>query len=216
MDDDQSLQARFLACPADLAAVDRLFKDLHARYFSRLVRFIAHASSALRGLPDVCEELALESFVKLWKYRASYRGDCALFTYLCQIATNLVLSYLRAQRGKPELPLEPASDDDATAPSLADRASRDDWLAHGDAQQCGIDERRVAACVQQRLREHEARHPEHVAVLRMQYFAELKGPEIARAIGRTEGATREFLRQARIIARKALSDCWALVNGGAP
>lgn len=213
MDEDESLKMRFLDCRDDPAAVESLFKDLHGRYFARLVRFLQGASRSLHGRADVCEELALDSFVKLWKYRASYRGDCALFTYLCQIAMNLVLSYLGAQNRSPEVPLEPEGE--AVEPSPADRESRDDWVARGDEQQRSIDERRIADCVQRRLEEYEDRYPQHVAALRMQYYAELKGPDIARAIGRTEGATREFLRQARIIARKILGDCWKLM-GGAP
>lgn len=213
MDDDERLKMRFLGCRDDTAAVESLFKDLHGRYFARLVRFVEGASRSLRGRADVCEELALDSFVKLWKYRASYRGDCALFTYLCQIAMNLVLSHLGAQNRSPEVPLEPA--DEAAEASPADRESHDDWMARGDEQQRSIDERRIADCVLRRLHECEDRYPQHVAVLRMQYYAELKGPDIARAIGRTEGATREFLRQSRIIARSILGDCWKLL-GGAP
>jgi RNA polymerase sigma factor (sigma-70 family) len=192
-------------------AVERLFKDLHGRYFARLIRFVQGASASLRGRAAVCEELALDSFVKLWKYRASYRGDCALYTFLCQIAMNLVLSHLRAEKRSPEVPLEP--EDDVTELSPADREARADWLAWGDEQQRAIDERRIADCVRKRLQALEDSHAEHVAALRMQYEAGLKGPDIARAIGRTEGATREFLRQARIVARRIMGECWSLLTG---
>lgn len=214
MDDDEALKTRFLTCPDDSAAVERLFKDLHGRYFARLVRFVENASRSLRGRAAVCEGLAVDSFVKLWKYRASYRGDCALYTYLCQIATNVVLSHLRAESRSPEVPLEP--EDDSTELSPADREARDDWLACGDEQQRSIDERRIAECVRKRLQSLEDSHPEHVAVLRMQYEAGLKGPDIARAIGRSEGATREFLRQARILARRIMGECWKLLGGALP
>lgn len=214
MDDDEDLKTRFLNCPDDPVAVERLFKDLHARYFARLVRFVQGASGSLRGRDAVCEGLALDSFVKLWKYRASYRGDCALYTYLCQIATNVVFSHLRAESRSPEVPLQ--LEDDSVEPSPADREARDDWLACGDEQQRSIDERRIAECVRKRLQALEGSHPEHVAALRMQYEAGLKGPEIARAIGRTEGATREFLRQARILARRVMGECWKLLGGAMP
>ena len=214
MDDDGDLKARFLDHPDDAAAVERLFKDLHDRYFARLIRFVQGASGSLRGRGDVCEELALDSFVKLWKYRASYRGDCALYTYLCQIAVNVVLSHLRAEGRIPQVPLE--QDDDATARSPADHEAREDWLTCGDEQQRSIDERRIADCVRKRLQALERSHPEHVAVLRMQYEAGLKGPDIARAIGRSEGATREFLRQARILARRVMGECWKLLSGALP
>lgn len=214
MDDDEDLKARFLACTDDPAAVERLFKDLHARYFARLARFVERASASLRGRAAVCEDLALDSFVKLWKYRASYRGDCALYTYLCQIATNLVLSHLRAEGRSPEVPLQP--DDDSIELSPADREAREDWLAGGDEQQRNLDERLIAECVRKRLQALEGSHPEHVAALRMQYEAGLKGPDIARAIGRSEGATREFLRQARIIARRVMGECWKLLRGALP
>lgn len=214
MDDDEDLKSRLLACPDDPAAVERLFKDLHARYFARLVRSIEGASGSMRGRTAVCEGIALDAFVKLWRYRASYRGDCAVYTYLYRIAMNLVLTHVREESRKPEVPLEPEDDSAETPP--ADREARDDWLACGDEQQRSIDERRVAECVRKRLQALEGSHPEHVVALRMQYEAGLKGPDIARAIGRTEGATREFLRQARIIARRIMGECWKLLGGALP
>lgn len=213
-DEDERLKAWFLSGPTEPAAVNALFKALHQRYFDRLTGAVAQASAALRDRPDVCQEIAVESFVRLWKYRASYRGDSALYTYLCRIALNEVSDFFRKQNRSPEVADE-ADDDtgESTAVSLADAAAHVEWRTLGDAGGRDIDERRVSDCVQTRLAQLERKHPEKVAVIRMQYHAGLKGPDIAAAIGRTHGATREFLSQARELVRKALADCWKLQRG---
>jgi RNA polymerase sigma-70 factor (ECF subfamily) len=64
---------------------------VHAMYEPRVFRFL------LLSLRD--RELALEmtqdTFLQAWRSRASFRGDCAIATWLMRIAVNLVRNHTR-------------------------------------------------------------------------------------------------------------------------
>src|ERR1700751_914484 len=73
------------------------FDDLQsvvAAYEQRIFRFLL---VSLRDR-DVAQSLTQDTFLRAWSYRASFRGDCAVFTWLIRIAVNLVRDHTRTNR----------------------------------------------------------------------------------------------------------------------
>ncbi len=73
------------------------FDDLEsvvATYEQRIFRFLL---VSLRDR-DVAQSLTQDTFLRAWASRASFRGDCAIFTWLMRIAVNLVRDHTRTNR----------------------------------------------------------------------------------------------------------------------
>jgi len=65
-----------------------------ATYEQRIFRF--HLVSVRDR--DVAQSLTQDTFMRAWNARASFRGDCALSTWLMRIALNLVRDHTRTDR----------------------------------------------------------------------------------------------------------------------
>ena len=86
--EDRKLVRRLLA--GDEQAFDRFFED----NFSRLYRF---ALARLSGDSEVASELAQAALSKALRKIQSYRGEAALFTWLCAICRNETSDWLAKQ-----------------------------------------------------------------------------------------------------------------------
>ncbi|MEM8962812.1 MAG: sigma-70 family RNA polymerase sigma factor [Acidobacteriota bacterium] len=87
--------------PADIELIESsrhgdadAFAQLVDRYKDRLVNYLTR----LVGDPERAEDLAQETFVRLWRQLEHYRDEGVLAAYLYRIATNLVRSEARRQR----------------------------------------------------------------------------------------------------------------------
>jgi RNA polymerase sigma-70 factor (ECF subfamily) len=65
-----------------------------ATYEQRIFRF--HLVSVRDR--DVAQSLTQDTFMRAWNARASFRGDCAVSTWLMRIALNLVRDHTRTDR----------------------------------------------------------------------------------------------------------------------
>ena len=65
-----------------------------ATYEQRIFRF--HLVSVRDR--DVAQSLTQDTFLRAWNARASFRGDCAVSTWLMRIALNLLRDHTRTQR----------------------------------------------------------------------------------------------------------------------
>ena len=75
-------------------------------YFARLYRFVA-----LRvDQREACEDVVQEAMIKAMRNLASYRGEAALFTWLCQIGRNEISNYFQ-RFGRKESVLVSLDDD---------------------------------------------------------------------------------------------------------
>jgi RNA polymerase sigma-70 factor (ECF subfamily) len=93
--------ARRVAAKDEAAAV--AFFD---NYFARLYRFVAIRVDQ----PAACEDVVQEAMIKAIRNLHTYRGEAALFTWLCQIGRNEISNYFQ-KFGKKEGRLVSLDDD---------------------------------------------------------------------------------------------------------
>lgn len=75
------------------------FQEVYDLYFQDVYKF----ALSLSRDPDVAEEITQETFFKALKTIGSFRGQCRLYVWLCQIAKNTYFTYSqKAARTAPE------------------------------------------------------------------------------------------------------------------
>jgi RNA polymerase sigma-70 factor (ECF subfamily) len=87
--DDKQLIRRLLA--GDQRAFDTFFNA----YFARVYRF---ALPRLNGDAEAAQEVVLSALTKAMRKLPDFRGDSALFTWICQICRHEVVDHIRARR----------------------------------------------------------------------------------------------------------------------
>jgi len=89
MKDDRELVA------AMLAGDERAFTVFFETYFPRVYRF---ALPRLNGNVDVTKDVVQTTLIKAMRALKDWRGEAALFTWLCQICRRQVVDHVRSQR----------------------------------------------------------------------------------------------------------------------
>src|SRR5689334_957018 len=77
-----------------LAGDERAFSAFFSSHFARLYRF---ALPRLNGEVDAAREVVQATLSKAMRKLADYRGEAALFTWLCQICRREIVDHLRAR-----------------------------------------------------------------------------------------------------------------------
>lgn len=89
LQDEQQLLRRMLA------GDERAFSEFFNEYFARLYRF---ALPRLNGNADVAQEVVQATLCKVMRRLDTFRGEAALFTWICQICRHQIADYLRENR----------------------------------------------------------------------------------------------------------------------
>ena len=89
MTDDRDLVA------AMLAGEERAFTQFFDTYFPRVYRF---ALPRLDRNPDVTKDVVQATLIKAMRAIEGWRGEAALFTWLCQICRRQIADHVRSQR----------------------------------------------------------------------------------------------------------------------
>lgn len=92
------------------AGNDDAFSVIVDRY-SRLVYNVALRSTSS---PEDAADISQETFLKAWRSIGSFRGDCALSTWLCRIALNCCCDHARSAKRHRVLSLTVQEDEDET------------------------------------------------------------------------------------------------------
>ena len=92
----EDLQLAEKVATRDQAAAAEFFDG----YFPRIYRFVASRVDR----PDACEDIVQDVMIKAVRNIHSYRGEAALFTWLCQICRHEISDYYR-RHGRKEAPL---------------------------------------------------------------------------------------------------------------
>ena len=69
------------------------FQDIYEQYFKDVYKYVL----ALCHNDTVAEEITQETFFKALKSIDSFKGQCKLYVWLCQIAKNTYFTYLKKQ-----------------------------------------------------------------------------------------------------------------------
>lgn len=82
-----------------LAGDERAFNTFFDNYFPRVYRF---ALPRLGGDADATQEVVHTTLIKAIRNLSNYRGEAAIFTWICQICRRQIVDYLRAHRRQSE------------------------------------------------------------------------------------------------------------------
>lgn len=176
-----------------LRALDRAF---YAPLFSDCLRVLHDAEAA--------RDLIQETFIKVWRRCASFRGQSELLPWIRSILRNGAVDRLR--RSPREVPLEA---DDAVSEE-AERRIAELSAVHVATPDDEARQRQLAECFARCWQRFESAAPEHAAVMTWIVDDGLSNEEISELLGRTPGATREFISQCRKRARRHFAEWYEL------
>ena len=190
------------ACREGGAAIEQALRELDRGFFAVLYK------DALRTLrdADATRDLVQDTFIKVWRRCATFRGDSDLLPWIKVILRHGAIERLRrsvrevsmedhegltadASRRIYELSVE----SNPTPEELARRSEHDAQFRSG----------------WQRFLEDD---PLHAGVMAWIVEDGLSNDDIAELLDRTPGATREFISQCRKRARRYLAGWYALAS----
>lgn len=184
-DPDTALMVAFAAGDDD--AFEKLVESCHRQVYSTAMRFAANAASA--------EDITQEVFLKLFRYRNSYRPTARLSTLVYRITTNLCLNYIRDDRRRRALSLdETPGEGDATISALLE-----DESAVPASRRAEADEK--ARIVRNAL---DAIPPRQRLALVLHRFEGLSYAGIAEAMDTSVSGVKSLLNRARTSLAEAL------------
>lgn len=93
MKPEQSTDAALIA--AMLHGDEAAFRGFFETYFPRVYRF---ALPRLGNDAEACKEVVQSTLIKAMRGLAGFRGEAALFSWLCQICRRQIADYLRANK----------------------------------------------------------------------------------------------------------------------
>jgi RNA polymerase sigma-70 factor, ECF subfamily len=185
-----------MAHEGDLALVASLldgseqhFDEFFEHYFSRLYRFAATRMQDEEAIKDIVQTTLMNAIKNL----KSYRGEAAMFTWLCQICRNEINGYYRKlAKSVPEV----TADDEAIRPILENL----------EAEQGSNPDDRFAQVQMQRLVSEvlDFLPYNYGRALEWKYIWGLSVAEISHKLELTELATQSLLARSRVAFKEAL------------
>ena len=143
------------------------------------------------GNRESAEDCGQETMIRIWRSLDSYRGDCALESWVYRIAANCCMDYLRKKKRDKSVSMEPMREQgfDPADPSL------------------GTEEQVVAADEQKRLREAIAQLPENQReALILTQLEKVPYEEVAKLLGVSEGTIKSRVNRAKARLKEILSE----------
>ena len=142
------------------------------------------------GSRETAEDCGQEAMLRIWRSLDSYRGDCALESWVYRIAANCCMDWLRKKKRDRSVSMEPLREQgfDPADPSP------------------GTEEQAVAADEHRRLREAITLLPEEQrAALIMTQLEQVPYEEAARMLGVSEGTVKSRVNRAKARLKEILS-----------
>ena len=150
--------------------------------------------------PGTAEDLVQDAFVKVIKSAGSFRGDSSASSWIWTVLRHVHLDHVRKNR--PEINLDDEGWEQVEAEMENDGS---------DGPERSLERRQLDDCLDQAFKRFAREHPAAAAALEksVQYGWPIR--DIATFLGRTEGATKEYLSQCRkklIAVLKPCHDLW--------
>ena len=190
MKPEYSTDAALIA--AMLAGDEAAFRVFFETYFPRVYRF---ALPRLGNDAEACKEVVQSTLVKAMRALSSFRGEAALFSWLCQICRRQVADYLRAHKRHHQnvVLIDDTPGLREALESIAGPANDEPMQGYGTAET-----RRLVQSVLDRL---PARYGD---VLEWKYIEGRSVEEIGALLGVGQTAAQSLLARARVAFREAL------------
>jgi RNA polymerase sigma-70 factor (ECF subfamily) len=174
-----------------LAGEVQLFHEL-IRPVERAVFVMLY--TLLRNETDA-EDVAQETFIKIYRNLQSFRGEAKFSTWALSIARNEGLAWLRKRASRPEEPLEPVLEDaggDFTPALLTD------WR---EVPPEALERKQLQECLGRAILDLP---PIYRDVVQLRDIDELDVQETANVLGITPGSVKVRLHRARTMLQKVL------------
>ena len=177
---------------AMLRGDERAFRAFFEGFFPRVYRF---ALPRLSGDVEATREVVQAALTKAMRNLATFRGEAALFSWLCQICRRQIVDYLRAHKRHSEhvVLLDDNPELRAALESVEAPASDEPMHGYGSAET-----RRLVQSVLDRL---PSRYGD---VLEWKYIEGRSVDEIGQLLGVGHTAAQSLLARARTAFREAL------------
>lgn len=191
---DRALARRMLAGEA------RAFDEFFDSYFPGIYRF---ALSRLDHDADAAEEVAQATLCKAISKLETYRGEAALFTWLCTFCRHEISAFYRRANRQPAT-LDLVEDNVEVKAALESL-----WVLAGEGPEDSLRRKELARWVHVALDSLPLRYAD---VLEWKYIDGLTVKEIASRLGLTPKAAESTLTRAREAFRdgfSALAEGWA-------
>lgn len=165
------------------AAIAELYRVYRLRVLAHLLR---------SGLsPDAAEDVLHAVFVKVAEHAGQWQGTGPAGAWLWTIVRNARTDMFRVQPREIDV-------DEEVWRAIAEQVASD---ASGSSSQA------VQRCVHRAFQRFAWEHPERAEALRLLHLEQWSIAQVAAFIGRTAGATKEFLSQCRRVFRPYLQPC---------
>lgn len=159
------------------------FEQLYNTYFNDVYLYIRRLS----GDEHIAEEITSETFLKAIKSIDSFRGDCDVRVWLCQIAKNCYYSHLRKVRKTVSINENEMFEFPDTSPGVEERCVTQDEIE------------RIHKVL------HDIDEP-YKEVFMWRVYADLSFKEIAQIFGKSDNWACVTYHRARKIILKRLED----------
>ncbi|MFT4713040.1 MAG: RNA polymerase sigma-70 factor (ECF subfamily) [Candidatus Azotimanducaceae bacterium] len=177
---------------------EKVFKAFFRDYFPRLYRF---ALTRLGSDEDAIKDIVQTTLMNAMRSISTYRGEAAMFTWLCQICRNDINAHFRSlAKSVPVVP----QDDVAIRPILESLAGDDQ--DNPDSQYEGVQMKKLVQEVLDYLPTN------YGDALEWKYIEGLSVVEIAARLKITELATQSILARARKSFRAALLEISPIIT----
>lgn len=153
------------------------FEEIYRTYYQTIYRYLL----SLTQNENLAEELTQETFFKVIQKIDSYRGECRLSSWMCQIAKNTFFSYIKKAKHHQDFPIDTLPADQCFEKSLEDK--------------------------EMVLKIHKVLHTleePYKEVFRMRIFGELSFAEIGKVQGKSENWARVTYYRAKLKIKEAL------------
>lgn len=189
---DDAEQGRLLKLIATQHADSaRAIRILYEHYRRPVMGYFVHRRVSVERAEDLFQEL----FFKVSRQSAQFSGGSAA-GWIWATARNLLMDHVRA-------------------PNVEKTLDEQDWDKVADTsgeERLGHSPHTIDRCVQRQMQEFEKDHPERAWAVRQVKLEGWSIAQLAHHIGRTEGATREFISQCRKRLIEYLAPCRELLN----
>ena len=159
------------------------FEQLYNTYFNDVYLYILRLSEN----EQIAEEITSDTFFKALKSIDSFRGDCEVRVWLCQIAKNCYYSYINKRKRNEQTNENEIQEPSEFAPSVAAEYARKDEIGQ----------------IQKIL--HDIGEP-YKEVFMWRVYAELSFKEIARIFGKNENWACVTYHRARKMIKERLEE----------